>query len=110
MAKNNHLNNFKFYTNDVFKSNEILSKYQSHSVLSILDPPRNGLSEKLINFLNDSKIENIIYISCNPRSLIRDLKIFQSLNYQVKFVQGFDMFPNTFHIETLCLLTKIKNN
>ncbi|WP_322941242.1 23S rRNA (uracil(1939)-C(5))-methyltransferase RlmD [Mycoplasmopsis canis] len=109
-AKNNHLNNFKFYTNDVFKSNEILSKYQSNSVLSILDPPRNGLSEKLINFLNDSKIENIIYISCNPRSLIRDLKIFQSLNYQVKFVQGFDMFPNTFHIETLCLLTKIKNN
>lgn len=69
----------------------------------IVDPPRSGLSKKLINKVLDSKIDNIIYVSCDPATLKRDLEIL-SKNYKVENITSFDMFANTYHVECVCLL------
>lgn len=70
----------------------------------ILDPPRKGCDKKLIEKLNNSEIDRIIYISCNAAILARDLKGLN--NYELKVVRGFDMFPRTSHVEVVCVLER----
>ncbi|WBP83766.1 23S rRNA (uracil(1939)-C(5))-methyltransferase RlmD [Mycoplasmopsis edwardii] len=101
----NGLSNYDYYANDVFKSVNIISKYTDDS-LTIFDPPRSGLNSDIIDFISQNNMNNIAYISCNPRTLIRDLKDFTKHGYKIKYVQGFDMFPNTNHIEILTILAK----
>ena len=69
----------------------------------IVDPPRSGLSKKVINKLLSSKIKNIIYVSCDPITLKRDL-IYLKDKYNIESITTFDMFPNTYHIECVCVL------
>ena len=70
----------------------------------IIDPPRQGCDkEGLKAILKLTK--NIVYVSCNPMTLKRDMEILISHGYKVKSIQGFDMFPYTHHIETLCILS-----
>jgi tRNA/tmRNA/rRNA uracil-C5-methylase (TrmA/RlmC/RlmD family) len=71
-----------------------------------VDPPRAGLSEKAIIKLNDFSPAQIIYVSCNPATLARDLKIFSEFGYDIKEVKAVDMFPHTYHIETVVLIEK----
>ncbi|MFV8474990.1 23S rRNA (uracil(1939)-C(5))-methyltransferase RlmD [Mycoplasma sp. Z663] len=74
----------------------------------ILDPPRSGITQEFITWIKQNQIDNVVYMSCDPKTLVRDLKDLAS-NYNISYVQGFDMFPNTPHIETVVLL-KIKNS
>ena len=67
----------------------------------ILDPPRDGIHPKAIGKIIDYGVENMVYISCKPSSLARDLEIFASRGYEVKKICCVDMFPNTYHIETV---------
>lgn len=69
----------------------------------VLDPPRKGCDKRVIDALNVSKPTRIVYISCNPASLARDLSLLEDL-YNIELVQPFDMFPQTKHIETLVSL------
>ncbi len=72
----------------------------------IMDPPRSGSSDVFINtILNYCQPKTIIYISCNPATLARDLSLF-SKAYQIDKIQPIDLFPRTFHVETICLLTR----
>ena len=73
----------------------------------ILDPPRSGCEKELAETIINSKVKKIIYMSCNPATLARDIKIFVESGYEVKLLQPADMFPKTYHVETLCLLTKV---
>ena len=104
----NHLNNVRFYNLDC---TEFFEKNKEINIDTIVfDPPRDGLTPNIVNVVISNKINNIIYLSCNPRTLVRDLKIFNaSNNYEIEYVQPFDMFPQTPHIETLVFL-KLKNN
>ena len=70
----------------------------------IVDPPRSGLSKKVINKILDSKIKNIIYVSCDPITLIRDLMDLKKL-YYIDSITTFDMFPNTYHVENVVSLS-----
>ena len=70
----------------------------------ILDPPRSGL-KNIHDFPADSSVENIIYVSCNPATLFRDLTNIS--NYQLKEVHLIDLFPCTYHYETICILKKM---
>ena len=70
----------------------------------IVDPPRTGLSQKAIDFINNSKFEKIVYVSCNPPTLARDLKL---LNYSPQKITPFDMFPQTYHVECVSLLERV---
>ncbi len=74
--------------------------------LIVLDPPRTGCDEKVVRAVNGSNAENVIYVSCNPSTLARDISRME--NYSVKEIVAFDMFPQTCHVETVCLLT-LKN-
>jgi 23S rRNA (uracil1939-C5)-methyltransferase len=71
----------------------------------VVDPPRNGLNKNIINFLLQSKPQKIIYVSCNPSTLARDLQlIICSGKYKVKEIVPIDMFPQTYHVEVVTLL------
>ena len=99
----NGLSNCEFLAGDVLK---VLDDIEVKPDYIILDPPRDGIHPKAIGKIIDYGVENMIYISCKPTSLARDLEIFTERGYKVKKVQCVDMFPNTVHVETVCLLSK----
>jgi tRNA/tmRNA/rRNA uracil-C5-methylase (TrmA/RlmC/RlmD family) len=71
----------------------------------VVDPPRSGLTKDVVNFLVDSNAKKIIYVSCNPSTLARDLQIIIRENiYNVKKIIPVDMFPQTHHVEVVVLL------
>lgn len=72
-----------------------------------VDPPRKGCDEKLLNTIIEMKAKKVVYISCNPATLARDLKVLTNSGYEIKEVQPVDMFPQTSHVETVTLLEKI---
>ena len=73
-----------------------------------VDPPRKGLDNKTIEILNKTKPEQVIYISCNPATMARDLKILEEC-YIIKEIQPVDMFPYTSHVECVAVMG-IKDN
>ncbi len=72
----------------------------------ILDPPRKGIRDNMIRFLAERRPTFIFYFSCNPSTLARDLKKLIEAGYHIDFIQPFDMFPQTFHVETLTFLKR----
>ncbi|WP_036459138.1 23S rRNA (uracil(1939)-C(5))-methyltransferase RlmD [Mycoplasma leonicaptivi] len=106
LVKNN-LKNIQYITADIFK---YLSKLKfNKESLVILDPPRSGLNISLIDLISNSNVKYLVYISCNPRTLVRDLKyLTEQHNYGIIKIQPYDMFPNTPHFEILTFLKKIK--
>lgn len=71
----------------------------------IVDPPRSGLKMDVIDLLNQKRVKTIIYVSCDPITLGRDLKQL-SAHYNIVEITPFDMFPNTYHVECVCLLNR----
>ncbi len=71
----------------------------------ILDPPRKGCDERVLAVAKEAGFEKILYVSCNPQTLARDLKTLSS-TYTIDYVQPYDMFPQTHHVETVILMTK----
>lgn len=72
----------------------------------ILDPPRKGLEKEFSIFLSRLDIGRIIYVSCNPTTLARDIRILESGNFILKHLKGFDLFPQTAHIEYVAVLER----
>lgn len=103
-AEKNNLNNVDFYATDLHDKNipELLHKLDRPDVL-IVDPPRAGLHKNLIHHINDIKAPKLVYVSCNPATQARDLEILKE-NYNLIEVQPFDMFPQTYHIESIAKL------
>lgn len=99
-AELNNFSNYKFYAG---KAEELISNLSLKPQCVILDPPRKGCNESLLTYLLERTIPRIVYISCNPATLARDLKIL-SKNYQIKAIQPVDLFPQTGHVETVALL------
>lgn len=99
----NKVDNLDFIIGDVEKAfDELLKKNIKPSVV-IVDPPRKGLDEKTIKNLNELKLERIVYVSCNPATLVRDLKELSEA-YYIEEVQPFDNFCYTSHVETVAVL------
>ena len=74
--------------------------------MAVVDPPRKGLDSNVIKTITDSSLQRLIYVSCNPQSLARDITLFKN-RFSVVSVQGFDMFPHTEHIETVAMMTRV---
>ena len=74
----------------------------------ILDPPRKGCDEKLLSMIGDLKTKRLVYVSCNPATLARDLKILDGYGYEAQKIQPVDVFGQTGHVETVVLLSKLK--
>ena len=104
-AKRNHLENCTFLAGDVLK---MVDELKERPDLIIVDPPRDGIHPKAIGKIIAFGAPEIVYVSCKPTSLARDLEIFQQEGYQVERVELMDMFPRTVHVETVCLLSRGK--
>ena len=105
-AKRNHLENCTFLAGDVLK---MVDELKERPDLIIVDPPRDGIHPKAIGKIIAFGTPEIVYVSCKPTSLARDLEIFQQEGYLVERVKLMDMFPRTVHVETVCLLSKLKS-
>ena len=102
-AKLNNLNNCEFIAGDVLK---VIDSIEDKPDLIVLDPPRDGIHPKALDKIIDYGVDHLVYISCKPTSLVRDLEVLQARGYEVKKVCAVDMFPQTVHVETVVLLTR----
>ena len=96
-AKRNNIDNIEFICDD---AGEFISKYEGDIDVLIMDPPRSGSDETFLSTVMNKQIRKIIYISCNPETLARDIAYLSSL-YKVTYAQPVDMFPMTAHVETI---------
>ena len=106
-AKLNNIKNVSFICDDAPKAIRKLTKEQNIDVL-VVDPPRSGLDDELLVTILKSKIRKIIYVSCNPATLAKNLDVLSD-KYEIETIKGFDMFPNTPHVETVAFLSRRKD-
>lgn len=104
-AAMNGLSNCEFIAGDVLK---VIDELQDKPDLIILDPPRDGIHPKALEKIIDFGVERMVYISCKPTSLARDLVVLQERGYQVEKVCCVDMFPATANVETVVMLSHKK--
>jgi 23S rRNA (uracil-5-)-methyltransferase RumA len=104
-AKLNGLTNCEFIAGDVAKT---VKDLKDKPDLIIVDPPRPGVHKDAIRDISGFGAKEIIYISCNPKTLVLDLVEFRNYGYEVEKVKCMDMFPNTPHTETVVKMTKVR--
>ena len=104
-AKLNGLANCEFIAGDVLK---VIDEIEEKPDYIVLDPPRDGIHPKALEKIIRYGVPQMVYISCKPTSLARDLEVLQARGYEVKKVCCVDMFPATVHVETVVLLSQQK--
>ena len=102
-AKLNGLDNCTFWAGDVLK---VIDELHEVPDLIMLDPPRDGVNPKALEKIIDFGVDRLVYIACKPTSLARDLEMLQGRGYKVEKIACVDLFPNTYHIETVCLMSR----
>ncbi|MDY5577414.1 MAG: 23S rRNA (uracil(1939)-C(5))-methyltransferase RlmD [Lachnospiraceae bacterium] len=100
-AELNGLDNCEFIAGDVLK---VIDELQEKPDLIVLDPPRDGIHPKALEKIIDFGVDRMVYISCKPTSLARDLEVLQARGYRVEKVCAVDQFPMTVHVEVAVLL------
>ena len=107
-ANLNNIDNIEFICGDVEEAfDRLIKKEKVKPSVVIVDPPRRGLDNNTIENIMQLNVERVIYISCNPATMVRDLHLMEE-KYEVKEIQPVDMFPFTSHVETVTVLT-LKN-
>lgn len=106
-AKINKVNNCDFLCGNIvdFVKDDGLFSEDKYDVI-LTDPPRDGMNPKVVKAIIDSKIKKIVYVSCNPSTFARDIDILNENGYKLIKAQAVDMFPNTYHVETVGLLVR----
>lgn len=103
-AKRNDIKNIEFYTADASDFMVEMAKAGEKADVIIMDPPRAGSDERFMSSVVALAPKRVVYVSCNPETLARDLRYFIKSGYNVKKIQPFDMFPHTDHVECCVLL------
>ena len=98
----NNLFNTKFYVGRV---EDVIPDLKIKGNKVLVDPPRSGLHQSVIDTLNNNDFERIIYVSCNPLTLVRDLK--KLSKYELKSIDAFDMFSYSSHMECVAILERV---
>lgn len=106
-AKRNGISNSEFLCGDAAKAAVTLQKRGIRPDVVILDPPRKGCDEQLIHTVSEMAPRRIVYVSCDPATLSRDLKRFTEVGYLPKEVTPVDLFPRTAHVECVCCLERL---
>ncbi|GAA0179723.1 23S rRNA (uracil(1939)-C(5))-methyltransferase RlmD [Clostridium sediminicola] len=102
-AKLNGLNNCEFIAGDV---KNVIQNLKENPDIIILDPPRPGVHPVALDYVLKFDAKEIIYVSCNPKTLVNDLKVLLEGDYKIECVKGMDLFPMTPHLESIVRLTK----
>ncbi|MEO8233589.1 MAG: 23S rRNA (uracil(1939)-C(5))-methyltransferase RlmD [Ignavibacteriota bacterium] len=107
-AELNNISNVKYFTADLYKSFlPIVNKYNIPKPdVMIIDPPRSGMHPTTVDDIIKLEPQKIVYVSCNPATQVRDIKLMVEAGYKLIKIRPVDMFPHTFHIENVALLTK----
>lgn len=105
-AKRNDIDNIEFYTADASDFMVEMANAGQKADVVIMDPPRAGSDERFMSSVVTLAPERVVYVSCNPETLSRDLRYFTRHGYKVHKIQPVDMFPHTDHVETVCLLSR----
>ncbi|MEZ0537289.1 23S rRNA (uracil(1939)-C(5))-methyltransferase RlmD [Caldicellulosiruptoraceae bacterium PP1] len=108
-AKQNGVNNAEFILGNAEDEIPNLIKKGIKPDAIVVDPPRKGCDKKLIDAIINAEINKVVYVSCNPSTLARDLRILVDGGYKVKSVQPVDMFPQSYHVECVVLMSNVKN-
>jgi len=107
-AARNNISNSEFYCGD---AEDVVPKLYSQGMTAdvvIVDPPRKGCDEVLLKTLIDMAPQRIVYVSCNPSTLARDMKVLHGSGYEPQKVQPVDMFPWTSHVECVTLMSRVE--
>lgn len=107
-ARENKITNVRFYQGDAGQFMEAMAANGEHADLVFMDPPRSGSDRKFLSSVITLNPAKIVYISCGPDTLARDLEYLTKHGYEVKKMQAVDMFGFTEHVETVCLLSRNK--
>lgn len=102
-ARLNGLDNCDFLVGDVF---EVLKNVESKPDVIVVDPPRVGIQPKALDKILEYGVKQIVYVSCNPKTLADNIRYMDYYGYKCKYLKPFDNFPFTKHIEAICLLEK----
>ena len=116
-AKINDITNAEFY---VGKAEEVLPEYYreyqeshggetAHADVIVVDPPRKGCEESLLQTIVDMQPEKVVYVSCDSATLARDVKFLRENGYELKKITPVDQFPNTVHVEVVCCLHRVNS-
>lgn len=106
-AKMNKINNIKFINDDASSFMIKLAKQHQKVDCVIMDPPRSGSTKEFMDSIKILMPKQVVYISCDPSTQVRDIKYFAKLGYRGEIMHLVDMFPHTEHVETVCLLSKL---
>ena len=107
-AEINNVDNIEFIAGDVEKAfKELIEVRRVQPTVVIVDPPRRGLDTTTIGKILELEVERVVYVSCNPATMVRDMKLLEE-KYEVGEIQPVDMFPYTSHVE-VCALLELKN-
>ena len=115
-AEANEIKNARFFTGDAANTENLLTRAESElgrkiePDVIILDPPRAGCDAALLDYAAKLNPEKIVYVSCNPATLARDIAYLRPLGYDTTSLTPFDMFPMTGHVESVVCLTRTFNN
>ena len=107
-ARDNNVKNAEFIVGDATAVMPALYKQGIRPDVVVIDPPRAGCTETVLRTFANMKPQRIVYVSCNPATLARDLAILKDLGYITKEVQPVDLFPQTSHVETVVLLSRVQ--
>lgn len=107
-AKNNKIKNINFVKADAGEYMVKMAAQKQKADVVFMDPPRAGSDKKFIDSVAKLGPKKIVYISCNPETLKRDLGMIQAKGYKVEKIQPVDLFPSTSHVETVVLMSKVK--
>ena len=105
-AANNAITNAEFMCADAAVAAEKLAESGVKPDVVVVDPPRKGLDARVIEIIAEMRPERVVYVSCEPSTLARDLKIFASSGYETVRAEAYDLFPRTEHVETVCLMSR----
>lgn len=108
-AKINKIENAEFICSDASAAADKLAAENTTPDVVIVDPPRKGCDPVVIESIHRMSPEKVVYVSCDPETLARDLNLFTQSGYVVEEVTSVDMFPRTEHVESVVLLTKVHN-
>ena len=105
-ARENGVENVEFLCADAGAAAQALAARGLRPETVVVDPPRKGMDEAAVRAVAEMEPERVVYVSCDPATLARDVLRFQELGYELREVTAVDMFPRTRHVETVCLMSR----
>ncbi len=107
-AAQNGMENAEFFCMDAGQAAKMLADRRTRPDVIVVDPPRKGVSADVIEAISAMAPQRVVYVSCDPATLARDLKLLTAAGYTLQTAEAFDLFPRCAHVETVVLLSKLK--